>query len=149
MKPDRTHIVTSSRLKLTVQEWGDPEAPPLILQHGGRDHARSWDFVAAAFAKHYRVLAPDLRGHGDSEWTNDGQYSIVDLVYDLGSVIAALELEYRQLDSTRAYAMEKLAEGGELEAARRRHAEHCIDRLGDEARQHRRARFQRQISGEA
>lgn len=40
------------------------------------------------------------------------------------------EVEYRQLDSTRAYAMEKLAECDEVEAARRRHAEHCVELLG-------------------
>lgn len=39
-------------------------------------------------------------------------------------------IEYRQLDSTRAYALEKLAESGELDPVRRRHAEHCIDLLG-------------------
>lgn len=92
MAPDRTHRIVSSRLTLNVSEWGDPAAPPLILQHGGRDHSRSWDDVAAAFVPDYRIIAPDLRGHGDSEWTNDGDYHVMDFVYDFATIADALAL---------------------------------------------------------
>jgi pimeloyl-ACP methyl ester carboxylesterase len=37
----------------------------LLLVHGGRDHCRNWDWVAAALRRDWHVLAPDLRGHGD------------------------------------------------------------------------------------
>ena len=40
----------SQRLRLHYVDWGNPEAPPLILQHGGRDHCRSWDWVAEELA---------------------------------------------------------------------------------------------------
>jgi len=92
MTPDRTHSIVSSRLKLNVSEWGDPDAPPLILQHGGRDHSRSWDAVAAEFAAEYRVIAPDLRGHGDSDWASDGGYHSMDFIYDLATIFDALAL---------------------------------------------------------
>ena len=56
---------TSQRLRLHYGTWGDPAAPPLILQHGGRDHARSFDWTARPLAKDWYVICPDLRGHGD------------------------------------------------------------------------------------
>lgn len=92
MSTPRTRKISSARLQLNVVEWGDPGAPPLILQHGGRDHARSWDAVAAAFAGDYRIIAPDLRGHGDSDWTSDGCYDLVDFVQDFATLVDALEL---------------------------------------------------------
>lgn len=88
----RTFTITSARLKLNIVEWGDPSAPPLILQHGGRDHARSWDAVAEAFAGDYRVIAPELRGHGDSDWSGDGSYDLVDFDQDFATVVNALDL---------------------------------------------------------
>ena len=52
----------SQRLKLHFVDWGNEEKPPLLLIHGGKDHARSWDFVARALRSDYHVIAPDLRG---------------------------------------------------------------------------------------
>lgn len=92
MAEPRTYQLTVSRLAINVCEWGDPAAPPLILQHGGRDHARSWDWVAAAFADRFRVIAPDLRGHGDSAWANDGNYDMYDFVDDFAALLRALDL---------------------------------------------------------
>lgn len=88
----RTRTIMSARLPLNIVEWGDPAAPPLILQHGGRDHARSWDAVAAAFADDHHVIVPDLRGHGDSGWANDGHYVLMDMVADFHDIIRALDL---------------------------------------------------------
>ena len=88
----RTYSVPSVHLKLNITEWGDPAAPPLLLQHGGRDHGRSWDDVARIFAGDYRVIVPDLRGHGDSDWANDGNYELMDMVADLDSIVRTLDL---------------------------------------------------------
>ncbi|KKC26203.1 alpha/beta fold hydrolase [Sphingomonas sp. SRS2] len=88
----RTRTVMSGRMKLNIVEWGDPSAPPLILQHGGRDHARSWDAVAAAFAADHYIIAPDLRGHGDSDWASDGSYDFFDFVQDFVGIADALDL---------------------------------------------------------
>ena len=92
MVTPRTFTITSARLKLNIVEWGDPSAPPLILQHGGRDHARSWDAVAEAFAGDYRVIAPELRGHGDSDWSGDGSYDLLDFQQDFATAANALDL---------------------------------------------------------
>ncbi len=51
--------------------------------HGGRDHARNWDYVAEAMLDDYCVYAPDLRGHGDSDWSVGGQYSMTEFVLDV------------------------------------------------------------------
>ena len=77
----------SQRLKLHYVDWGNADAPPLILLHGGRDHCRSWDWVAQELRRDWHVIAPDLRGHGDSAWSEDGEYSIKACVYDLAQLI--------------------------------------------------------------
>jgi hypothetical protein len=77
----------SQRLRLNYVDWGNPEAPPLILVHGGRDHCRNWDWVAADLRRDYHVIAPDLRGHGDSAWSTSGDYSMSAFVYDLAQLI--------------------------------------------------------------
>lgn len=82
MNPERFSY-SSQRLNLNYVRWGDPAKPPLILIHGTRDHARSWDRTAAALIDRYCVYAPDLRGHGDSEWSIGGDYSIIDYALDI------------------------------------------------------------------
>ncbi|MGE3961251.1 MAG: alpha/beta fold hydrolase [Dehalococcoidia bacterium] len=81
------HFYQSQRLKLSYWTWGDASRPPLILVHGGRDHARNWDRVAEAFRDDYHVIACDLRGHGDSEWAQGSSYSLVEHIPDLVALI--------------------------------------------------------------
>ncbi len=78
---------TSQRLRLHYGTWGDPAAPPLILQHGGRDHARSFDWTARALAKDWYVICPDLRGHGDSAWSPDADYTMLSYLADFAQLI--------------------------------------------------------------
>jgi len=87
-----SHSFMSQRLKLHYAAWGDPANPPLLLLHGGRDHCRSWDWVAARLSDRYRIIAPDLRGHGDSAWSPDGDYSLMAYLYDLAQLIHQLKL---------------------------------------------------------
>src|ERR1043165_1995722 len=66
--PDRHRTVVSSGLGLSVWEWGDDTAPPLLLAHGGFDFGRTYDVFAPLLADAgWRVVAWDHRGHGDSE----------------------------------------------------------------------------------
>jgi pimeloyl-ACP methyl ester carboxylesterase len=85
-----SHSFISQRLRLHYVDWGNPEAPPLILQHGGRDHCRSWDWVANELRHDWHVIAPDLRGHGDSAWSPDGDYSMFAYVYDFAQFVQSL-----------------------------------------------------------
>jgi pimeloyl-ACP methyl ester carboxylesterase len=77
-------------LELAYSEWGDKGSPPLVLLHGVRDHGRSWDQVAQAFSGDWRVVAPDLRGHGDSQWSPDSAYIASYHVLDLALLVEAL-----------------------------------------------------------
>ena len=89
----RRHFIRIHTLDLHYLEWGATTKPPLILLHGGAAHAHWWDHIAPVLAQDYRVIAPDLRGHGDSSWTVPAAYEIDDYVADLQGLIAALELE--------------------------------------------------------
>jgi pimeloyl-ACP methyl ester carboxylesterase len=57
-------------------EWGDDDAPTVLLLHGGNQSAHSWDLVSLHLADRYHVYALDQRGHGDSEWSRELDYSI-------------------------------------------------------------------------
>ncbi|MBI5949897.1 MAG: alpha/beta hydrolase [Chloroflexi bacterium] len=80
----------SQRLKMHYLVWGDESKPPLLLVHGTRDHARSWDRTAEALSDRYCVYAPDLRGHGDSQWSIGGDYSIIDYALDIHALGEAI-----------------------------------------------------------
>ncbi|HZT68051.1 MAG TPA: alpha/beta hydrolase [Acidimicrobiales bacterium] len=72
-EPDRAGFVEVNRTRLRVWEWGDPADPPVICAHGAHDHGRMWDDFAPRLARlGYRVVAPDLRGHGDSGRVSSG-----------------------------------------------------------------------------
>jgi len=54
-------------MQLHLHEWGDPEAPAIVCLHGVSAHGRRYRKLAEErLARHFRVLAPDLRGHGRS-----------------------------------------------------------------------------------
>jgi pimeloyl-ACP methyl ester carboxylesterase len=82
----------SQGLRLHYADWGNDAAPSLILIHGGRDHSRSWDEVARALRPHFHIMAPDLRGHGDSDWAKGSSYSLSDYVYDLACLVRSASL---------------------------------------------------------
>lgn len=81
----------SQRLRLHYVDWGNEHKPPLLLVHGGRDHARSWDWVARDLRRDWHVIALDLRGHGDSSWTIGGHYTLSEFVLDLAQLVDLLD----------------------------------------------------------
>lgn len=82
-----SHTYFSQRMKLHYLDWGNPDAPPLLLVHGNRDHCHNWDWVAERLCSQYHIIAPDFRGHGDSEWVRGSTYSHTEYVYDLAQLI--------------------------------------------------------------
>jgi pimeloyl-ACP methyl ester carboxylesterase len=60
----RETVVNGARIAMRC--WGPP-GPGIVLIHGGAAHSRWWDHVAPSLAQEYRVVAPDLSGHGDSD----------------------------------------------------------------------------------
>ena len=82
-----SHSFFSQRLRLHYVDWGNADKPPLLLIHGGRDHCRNWDWTAEALRDDWHIIAPDLRGHGDSQWSPDGSYTMAGYIYDLAQLI--------------------------------------------------------------
>jgi len=82
-----SRVYFSQRLRLHYVDWGNAGRPPLVLLHGGRDHCRNWDWTAAALRADWQIIAPDLRGHGDSQWSADGSYTMAGYIYDLAQLI--------------------------------------------------------------
>lgn len=87
MSGPESRFYQAQGLRLHYWDWGNENAPLMLLVHGGRDHGRSWDLIARALQPHYHVLAPDLRGHGDSDWARGSSYSLTDYVYDLSRLL--------------------------------------------------------------
>jgi len=66
--PDREYRIDAGGLGIALHEWGDADAPPLLMAHGGFDFARTFDTFAPLFADAgWRVVSWDHRGHGDSD----------------------------------------------------------------------------------
>jgi pimeloyl-ACP methyl ester carboxylesterase len=91
MGEPRSRFYYSQRLKLHYAVWGNESNPPLLLIHGNRDHARTWDHVAVRLRERFAVYAVDLRGHGDSAWAVGGQYSLPEFVLDVSMLGAELD----------------------------------------------------------
>jgi len=87
---DRT--VTARGMSFHYVEWGAASAPPLLCLHGITQTAHSWDEVAADLARDYRVLCFDQRGHGDSSWARDGNYTRQEMAADLDAITDLLGL---------------------------------------------------------
>jgi len=87
----KDRFIVCNRLRFHYREWGDAGAPPVVLLHGLRGHAHTWDNVAPVLVRHARVLALDQRGRGESDWTAD--YSLGAMADDLAAFAGALHLE--------------------------------------------------------
>jgi pimeloyl-ACP methyl ester carboxylesterase len=74
-------------------EWGAPSLPNLLLLHGGNQSAHSWDLVSLHLADRFHVIALDQRGHGDSEWARDADYSSHAMAADASSVLSELDID--------------------------------------------------------
>jgi len=91
-----SHYYYSDRLKLQFWDWGQDRAEdghglsPLLLVHGGLDHARNWDWVARSLRRHFHVYAMDLRGHGNSAWAPGAIYTLAEHVLDISTLIDVL-----------------------------------------------------------
>ena len=80
-------------LNLHYLEWGDPGSPAIMMLHGIQQQAHSWDFISLPLSVDYRVIAVDQRGHGDSDWSPDEDYSTDAYVGDVEALVSALGLQ--------------------------------------------------------
>jgi lipase len=78
-------------MELNLHEWGDRSAPPIVCLHGVNAHGRRYRKLAEErLADRFRVLAPDLRGHGYSGW--EPPWTIATHVHDILETLDALGL---------------------------------------------------------
>lgn len=81
-------------LSLALHCWGLRSRPPLLLIHGFLDHGQAFAAIARVLAADYWVIAPDARGHGQSDWLGaGGYYHFYDYYFDAVAIVASLGLE--------------------------------------------------------
>lgn len=86
-------FVTANGMRFHYLEWGSAANPPMLLLHGFAQTCHSWDFVALGFSDDYRVIVLDQRGHGDSDWAADGDYSPETQQNDISAIVSEIGLE--------------------------------------------------------
>ncbi len=91
MDPVSRRIPATDGLEIHVLEWST-EGVPMLLLHGFGNEGHVWDDFAPVVAPHYRVLAMDHRGHGDSDRDPEGRYGYDSLVADVEAVTAHLDI---------------------------------------------------------
>ena len=83
------HTLEGDGRTLHYLDWGNSEAPALLLLHGMGGAAAEWARVAAHLQRRYHVLALDQRGHGDSSPASEDEYRTADFVGDLEAFVDA------------------------------------------------------------
>jgi len=87
---ETVRVAGADGLTLTVDRYGDPTSPWVILAHGGGQTRHAWGGTAAALARQgWHALALDMRGHGDSDWSAAGDYRLAAFAADLKVLSAA------------------------------------------------------------
>ncbi|RLT41194.1 MAG: alpha/beta hydrolase [Chloroflexi bacterium] len=82
----------SGDLNIHYLDWGNEGATPFILLHHVQSSAHTWDTFAQRIRGQYRVLAMDMRGHGDSDWAGEGHYTTEEYASDVVALIKHLNL---------------------------------------------------------
>lgn len=91
MGPVRCTFRGYAGLELIAETYGDARARPALLLHGGGQTRHAWRETAARLAANgWYALALDLRGHGDSAWADDEDYSIDAFAADVTAVAQTL-----------------------------------------------------------
>ncbi|MEN7432322.1 alpha/beta hydrolase [Chromobacterium sp. TRC.1.1.SA] len=89
MPPASSQYLTLNQRRCHLRRWGADDAPLLVLLHGWMDSSATFQFMVDALQEEWRVVAPDWRGFGDSQW-NDGSYYFPDYLADLDDLLRQL-----------------------------------------------------------
>jgi non-heme chloroperoxidase len=88
----RTERYQGRGVEIAVDEAGPIDGPPVIMLHGGGQTRAAWGAAVRQGARQgFRMLSADLRGHGESGWAGDGDYTIDASVADLEAMIDTLD----------------------------------------------------------
>jgi len=87
-----SNYIEANNLNFHYLEWGDKSNPPMIMLHGFAQQCHSWDFVALSFADKYNIYAIDQRGHGDSDWDPQKDYTPEAQQKDIAAIVDKLGL---------------------------------------------------------
>jgi pimeloyl-ACP methyl ester carboxylesterase len=90
MKPSESIFVDVRGLRYHLRCWGEAGAPKLVLLHGWMDVSASFQFLVDALRAEWRVVAPDWRGYGLSQWSGADSYWFPDYLGDLDALLARL-----------------------------------------------------------
>jgi pimeloyl-ACP methyl ester carboxylesterase len=92
MEATRLSLQGADGLTLAADAWGDPGDPPVLFLHGGGQTRHAWGGAAERIAATgWRTISLDLRGHGESDWSPSGDYSITAFAADIRQVASSLE----------------------------------------------------------
>ena len=86
MKPFRSEFISLRERRYHIRIWGDEEAPTIFFLHGWGDVGASFQFVVDALKGNWRIIAPDWRGFGQSQW-NNASYWFPDYIADLDALL--------------------------------------------------------------
>jgi magnesium chelatase accessory protein len=90
-----SRFVEAAGLRWHVQEFGEPDAPGLLLLHGTGAATHSWRGLAPLLAERFRVVAPDLPGHGFTDPLPPRRLSLPGMAQAVGDLVTALGLNPR------------------------------------------------------
>jgi pimeloyl-ACP methyl ester carboxylesterase len=92
MRPHQLLRLRGRGVDLAADAYGDPGQPPVLLLHGGGQTRHAWGSTCTALATSgMYAVALDSRGHGDSGWAPDGDYSMEAFVADIAAVVATFD----------------------------------------------------------
>jgi predicted alpha/beta-fold hydrolase len=80
-----SNSVTVNGLRLHYLEWGKAGMPAVVCVHGYTGSAQAFNSLARHLQDRFHVLAMDVRGHGESEWSATGAYEYADQAGDLAA----------------------------------------------------------------
>ena len=88
-----SHEFHLGAMRFHYLDWGNKHLPPIVFLHGGALTAHTWDLVCLALREDYHCLALDQRGHGDSDWSHDADYSMEAQLADTKGFVDNLGLD--------------------------------------------------------
>ncbi len=92
MQPSRFEFAGEDGITLVADAYGNPAHPPVILSHGGGQTRHSWGGTAQALAERgWYAVAYDHRGHGESDWSEEGLYELAHFALDMACLARSFD----------------------------------------------------------